>query len=236
MIVLEILLKIAAFLILFAVFYSLLTLFGTLIPRHRRFLQATESGIDIFLVSNGVHTDFVLPIKNELQDWWQIIDKKDYELGEKAKFMGFGWGDKGFYLDTPTWAELKFSTACKALFIPSPTLMHITAHENLPIKEKFFEKISINAQQYQYLCNYIVQSFYWDKAQQLSFVPSVGYTNNDNFYKAIGVYHLFNTCNFWVNKGLIKIGVRTPLWSPLDRGIFYQLKKQIGGGSRVNKG
>jgi hypothetical protein len=31
-------------------------------------------------------------------------------------YVSFGWGDKGFYLDTPSWAELQPSTAFVAAF------------------------------------------------------------------------------------------------------------------------
>lgn len=37
-----------------------------------------------------------------------------------------GWGDKGFYLETPTWAELKASVAFKAVTGLSTTAIHAT--------------------------------------------------------------------------------------------------------------
>lgn len=41
-------------------------------------------------------------------------------------YLSVGWGDKGFYLDTPTWAEPETFTAFKAVFLVSESAMHCT--------------------------------------------------------------------------------------------------------------
>lgn len=46
-------------------------------------------------------------------------------------YIAFGWGDKGFYLDTPTWADLKFSTAFKAAFWMGQSAMHTTYYREV---------------------------------------------------------------------------------------------------------
>ena len=43
-----------------------------------------------------------------------------------AEYLAFGWGDKGFYLDTPEWSDLKASTAFKAAFALGNSAMHTT--------------------------------------------------------------------------------------------------------------
>lgn len=205
--------------------YFLLTFLLSWIPKHRKFKNAPE-GVEIFIISNGVHTDFVLPTKYLAEAWWKLINIDNFEYSkDQLKYLGFGWGDRGFYLDTPTWAELKFKTAVNAILIPSPTLMHIKGFKTPPADYKYFEKITISDFQFSKLCHYIFNSFYQNENGEIIHLPDKGYTSNDNFYLAKGSYHAFNTCNFWVNKGLRKIGVRTPIWTPIDRGIFYQLGK-----------
>lgn len=225
MIVLTFLMGLVASIILFLLIYGLLILLGMLIPVNRKEIKKSPS-IEIFIQSNGVHTDFIVPIKTSVQDWWKIINAPDFDNHASAKYLAFGWGDEGFYVDTPTWAELKFSTAVKAAFLPSKTLMHVTAYSETPKTSKICERLNISYPQYEHLCQFIKHSFYWNAQKTVVFLPNEGYTPNDNFYKAVGVYHAFNTCNLWVNKGLKKIGVRSPIWSPLDKGIFYQLKKR----------
>ncbi|HOB24230.1 MAG TPA: DUF2459 domain-containing protein, partial [Kaistella sp.] len=59
----------------------------------------------------------MVPVKTPEIDWSQQIPFKT-TLSKRTdfKYLAIGWGDKGFYLDTPTWADLKFSTAFKAAF------------------------------------------------------------------------------------------------------------------------
>ncbi|MEM8910115.1 MAG: DUF2459 domain-containing protein, partial [Bacteroidota bacterium] len=94
-----ILLLLAIFVILLG--YGLLLLIGTLIPVNRRF-HPTRDGIDLYLSTNGLHTSFVLPAKNEFFDWSELIDKQFFQhpLSENTH-LSIGLGDKAFYLDVP---------------------------------------------------------------------------------------------------------------------------------------
>jgi len=109
--------------------------------------------------------------------------------------------------------------------IPSPTLMHVKAYDKFPDTLKQEQKLIISQEQFKILCDYIPKYFKRDKNQKVIFLPGKGYTPNDNFYEANGKYHMFNTCNYWVNRGLRIMGVRTPVWSPMDKSIFHQLEK-----------
>lgn len=215
---------ILGFLIFVLVYFSVAFILSW-IPKHRHF-KNSYGGIEVFIISNGVHTDFVLPTDQLPDEWKKQINFSDFAFPkDELKYMGFGWGDRGFYLDTPSWAELKFSTAFNALFIPSPTLMHIKAFDDIPVESKKVERITLSSAQFSVLCNHIWNTFSKENNNTITLLPNKGYSPNDNFYYARGSYHMFNTCNFWVNNGLRKAGVRTSIWTPVDRGVFYQLKK-----------
>lgn len=75
--------------------------------------------VAIFINSNGVHTDIVVPVSNDIKDWSkEILFNHTKAKDSLMKYIAFGWGDKGFYLDTPEWSDLKASTAAKAAFLP----------------------------------------------------------------------------------------------------------------------
>jgi hypothetical protein len=83
--------------------------------------------VPFFIRSNGVHTDLVMPVKSSFIDWSHQLPYSNTQAHDATyEYVGVGWGDKGFYLDTPTWAELKPSTAVRAGFWLSSTLMHAT--------------------------------------------------------------------------------------------------------------
>jgi len=216
------------FLVLFAslVGYTLFTFFGTIIPRNRHF-RPVQEGVTLYLSTNGMHTDFVLPTKNDLFDWTQVIDKQNFKSNlNPSTYLGIGWGDRAIYLDLAEWSEITFKMGFKTLMFPTPSILHITAYESIPSADNLIiKKTVVSNQQYLQLCQFIKKYFKLDKAQNIQLIEGVGYTENDNFYHANGKYHALYTCNTWINQGLKIIGVRTPLWTPLDKGIFYQFEK-----------
>ena len=71
--------------------------------------------ITVYLITNGIHTDLALPLKNDTFDWTTIINPGDsYAASSDWGYAAFGWGDRGFYVETPHWRDLKISTALNA--------------------------------------------------------------------------------------------------------------------------
>lgn len=204
--------------------YFLLGFIGSWIPVNVRY-RRTVKPIDIYITSNGVHTDFILPAVHHVHDWRNLIDDGIYATPfAQDTWIGVGWGDRGFYLDIEEWANLTPKVAMKAMLVPSPTLMHIESYKAIPTDKKRIEKISISEEQYVNLCDFIKNQFCYRDGQVVH-IPNVGYTSNDHFYHAIGKYHAFNTCNYWVNRALKRIGVRTSLFTHWDKGMFIQIKR-----------
>jgi len=211
------------FIIGFFVLYFLMVVFGTLIPVNTDFEQDPE-GIKIYVESNGVHTDIVVPIHHELINWENTVDPKDFDPPDEIfKYIAFGWGDKGFYLYTPNWDDLKASTAIKATLLPSPTAMHVTYKEEAPIAGERSRELLISSESYQSLINYILSSFKFEN-EKTQLIDCCRYGNvNDNFYEANGSYHLFRTCNNWTNGALKEARVKTSLWAPFSDCVFFYL-------------
>jgi len=92
--------------------------------------------ITIFIKSNGVHTDIVVPAQTEVYDWTeQLLYEHAEHVDSNYHWIGIGWGDKGFYLETPEWADLKASVAFKAAFGLSTTAMHTTYYKSIRVDE-----------------------------------------------------------------------------------------------------
>lgn len=217
-------LKTLGFIIGIIVLYAVL---GYLLPFIE--VSAKDDGeqkeIPIYIYTNGVHTDIVMPVKNELHDWSTKIPfanttskKTDYN------FVGIGWGDKGFYLDTPTWADLKFSTAVKAAFWMSESAMH-TSFYNTMTEASDCKKIMISKKQYEALVKFIDAKFDRDANGHYLLIPTKAvYSDNDAFYDAKGSYSFLNTCNTWANDALKAAGQKAAWWTPTDYGIFLHYK------------
>ncbi|RXM42801.1 TIGR02117 family protein [Flavobacterium sp. YO64] len=181
-----------------------------------------ENAIPIYILSNGVHTDIVVPIKNEIKDWRNEIQFNQTKSKDSImNFIAFGWGDKGFYLDTPEWSDLKASTALKAVFGVSSSAVHTTFYKQLQEGEDC-KRILISKENYQNLVTYISDSF--NNSTKPEWIAGHSYGKRDAFYEAKGSYSLFYTCNTWANCALKAANQKASLWTVYDKGIFCHYK------------
>ncbi|QNE38557.1 TIGR02117 family protein [Hymenobacter sp. NBH84] len=182
----------------------------------------TEGTIEAYILSNGVHTDIVLPVRTSQIDWSEFIPYTDTPASDTTmRYVGFGWGDKGFYLDTPTWADLKASTAFEAMFWLSSSAMHTTFYHE-PSEGPDCVRIYLKPADYARLIEFIKTSFRYDTQGRVQHIAGHSYGRYDAFYEAKRVYNLFYTCNTWANDGLKVANQKAALWTPFDSGIFYQ--------------
>lgn len=181
--------------------------------------------IAVYIYTNGVHTDLVMPIKNEQIDWSQkILFENTISKYTDYQYVGIGWGDKGFYLDTPTWAELKFSTAVNAAFWLGESAMHTTFYYKMKEAEDC-KKIMISKSQYADLIKFVDTKFDKNPSGKNILIPTNAvYSKSDAFYEAQGSYSFLNTCNTWTNDALKVAGQKAALWTATDSGIFQQYK------------
>jgi len=183
----------------------------------------TAEDVAIYIKTNGVHTDIVVPAKSDQMDWTkQILFSNTTSKGSNYQYLAMGWGDKGFYLQTPTWADLKFSVAFKAAFALSTTAIHATYY-NVLREDSTCKRIMISKDQYARLINYVTNSFQKDaNGHFINIKTNANYGNTDAFYEANGSYNLFRTCNTWANSGLKASGQKCCLWTIFDTGIFLK--------------
>ena len=196
------------------VIYFLMALFLSYLPDIPE-NENCEPDQTIYITSNGVHLDIVLPVENMEE---QFLSK--LEIPESARFVSFGWGDKNFYVKTPEWSDLTFPVAFKALFLKSESAMHVTRYQST---YEHWKKVNLCPHQLDSLNNFIANSFEKTETGRLRKMEFPGYTNNDSFYEAKGSFTLFKTCNVWTNNALKKIEVKTSVWSPFDFGVLYHL-------------
>ncbi len=186
-----------------------------------------DGGTDItaYILSNGVHTDIVVPVRTEQIDWSTLVSYRNTKgQDSSAAWVGFGWGDKGFYLETPTWGDLTPRVAFNAVSGLGTSAMHATFHHQLTEGEDC-KRITLSAGQYARLVIYLHQSFAYDAdGETMHIVTQANYGLTDAFYDGVGRYNLFHTCNTWTNDALKASGQKACWWTPFDTGIFRQYR------------
>lgn len=203
----------------FVVVYVLFAFVLSRIPVHSEDEDKDED-VAIYIKTNGVHTDIVVPIRTEYKDWSEKVQFAHIKSQDSTmQYIGFGWGDKGFYLNTPEWADLKFSTAFNAAFYLGTSAMHATFYKQVKESESCV-KINISKAEYEKLIAYIEDSFQHGADGNPILIDATTYGQNDSFYEANRKYHLFYTCNTWANNALKSAEQKAALWTPSDTGIF----------------
>ncbi|WP_294825051.1 TIGR02117 family protein [uncultured Flavobacterium sp.] len=183
-----------------------------------------SDAVTIFINSNGVHTDIVVPVKNEVKDWSrEILYVHTKSQDSIMKYVAFGWGDKGFYLDTPEWSDLKASTAAKAAFYLGTSAMHTRYYSDLEEDESCI-KLAISKNDYENLVRYIDESFQHGEDKKVLWIANHSYGQYDAFYEGTGKYSLFYTCNTWANNALKAANQKAALWTVYEGGIFCHYK------------
>ncbi|MGA9211244.1 TIGR02117 family protein [Kaistella sp.] len=204
--------------------YIVLALAIPFIPIQKK-ATTEKAEVPIYIYTNGVHTDIVLPIKNKQIDWSkEILFENTVSKSTDFNYVGIGWGDKGFYLDTPTWTELKISTALHAAFWLGNSAMHCTFYKTMKEGDDCI-KIMITQSQYSDLIQFVDAKFDKNANGQDILIPTNAvYGNADAFYEAKGSYSFLYTCNTWANDALKAAGQKAALWTPTDFGIFRHYK------------
>ena len=187
--------------------------------------KGADTTVAIYIKTNGVHTDIVVPVRNGHMDWSrQVLFANTVSKDTAFRYLAVGWGDKGFYLQTPEWKDLKASVALKAAFALSTSAMHATFYRQMNENEQC-KKIIIRQSQYDQLIKYIDESFQHNAdGSYQHIVTNANYGKTDAFYEAKGRYSLFYTCNTWANQALKSCCQRAALWTLTDKGIFDKYK------------
>jgi uncharacterized protein (TIGR02117 family) len=212
-------LKILIGFILMIAVYLFIAIITTLIPINSNY-QQQQTGTEIWISSNGVHTNIIEHVTAKTYSWNKFL-KPDM----KYNYIAFGWGDEDFYMNTPTWADIKPGIALKAAFWPTNTVIQIYYTENEPISSKNTIKLYLSEEQVEILNKYIYNTFKEDSIGMP--IEQIQEKRPDGFYKyysSKGKYSMFFTCNNWVSRGLKKAGIKNALWAPFDKSVLYHLK------------
>jgi uncharacterized protein (TIGR02117 family) len=194
----------------------LLLVLGTVVPRP--FFADDASGgardREILLLSNPIHTDIALPVDDGLRQAFSELQEGGIAVNHPAAaYLVFGWGGRSFYIQTPTWADLKPMPVLRSLTLDR-SVMHVDVTGGLPADLVGAKRLRISETGYQRLVAGIRASFLRDNGKVLM-VPGVTYYLTDSFFEANGGFNAFAGCNTWSAAMLREAGIRTGWWTPL---------------------
>ena len=162
--------------------------------------NSTTEGHEIYVVSHGWHTGFVVPAGDIQARLPQLKER----FGD-IPYLEFGWGDKHFYQAK----EITTGLALRAILWPTDTVIHAVAvpkNPNEHFQNSEVEKLCLSDGNFFSLTSFISNSFDKDKEGEILELINRVY-DDSQFYQSVGDYYLMNTCNKWTAKGLKSAGI-----------------------------
>ncbi|WP_255990529.1 TIGR02117 family protein [Chitinolyticbacter albus] len=185
---------------------------------------SSDATIDIYVQSNGVHTDLVLPVVTAQQDWRRFFPTQHMRQVEAAPaWLALGWGNREFYLNTPQWSDLTLRTAWGALSGQGGTLLHAEYLRVTP-RGPQARRWRLTPAQYAVLIAYVHDTVRQEGGHAMQ-IAGYHYNRRDAFYEAHGRYHLFRTCNGWTGAALRRVAAPVSAWTPFDWQVLWHLPR-----------
>ena len=201
--------------------YLAAALAGSLIPVNSGWSEPAQ-GTTIYLRSNGVHVDLLLPAVAEGLDWRAVFPATDFAAAPpRPTWFAFGAGERRVYLDTPTWADVTPRTLWSAL-TGGERLVHVEATLDRGAE---LRAIRLRPEEYRRLWSAIRAQLALDPRGRPRRIDHPGYGADDAFYEGVGKANAISTCNVWAVEQLRIAGIEAPLWSPFVEGLTWRYRK-----------
>lgn len=204
-------------------------LLGAVPSRNIGFAQASgDDAVAIRVSASLAHSELIVPVAAAGHDWRGTIGAGGFADGRApATHLSFSWGERDFFLATPTWADFDWRLALRALFASQASLMHVYRLD-LPPERWAPDGVTIylSPEQYRRLAAGIAAEL----GRPLVRVP--GYGGDDVFYEAVSRYGVWHNCNQWAADRLAGAGVRVGRWTPVAPSLMTPLVWQFAGDGR----
>lgn len=202
----------------------LLGIIGTVIPYP--FVSDQPSGAvlgnRILVVSNPIHTDIAIPMDPSTISTLAFLDGTGPPLRHpEARWLLIGWGARSFYLETPTFADIKPGPTFRALTIDS-SVMHVDVLGDVSQSDPAVMTVDLSDDAYRRLLASISSSFTRVDGHVVT-IEGFALGTSDKFYEAEGLFNALLGCNTWTAHVLRSAGLKTGLWNPLPVSLTASL-------------
>lgn len=198
---------------------------GIVVPRplwHGESVPAARAH-RILMLSNPIHTDIAIPVDNDLLMRFGFLRAAGLDLDNpNLRYLIFGWGGRSFYVETPTWADLKVGPVLKS-FTLDRSVIHAELAGEIPEDAPAVTVLSIDDGGLERLKQFILGSLVEADSGPVS-LPGSSYGANDAFFEAKGYFNAFMGCNTWTAAALRQAGLTSGLWTALP----WMLRLSLG--------
>lgn len=187
----------------------------------------TDCRFRIYVSGGAMHTNLFVPVETPVFDWRPHLDLNQVGKSPAAdyRYLQFGWGDRIFYTETPSWDQMNYGSALRALFAPGNTsALMLKGHATVPrYPQETLKGVCLQEADYLALMQFLQGAFETDDRGK-PIRLGAGQDGDSSFYAAHGYYSVLRTCNSWTAEALRAANVNTPVWGGLAPAVMYHLK------------
>ncbi len=197
---------------------ALLFVSGTVVPRPLTSPAEASVGGEsqILLLANPIHTDIALPVDDEVRAAFADLVLSGLPVDMPgAEYLIIGWGGRSFYIETPTWGDIRPLPVLKALTIDR-SVLHVSVAGPIDPAHPTVRPLVVTQEGRKRMIAAIRESFVRDGGLPVA-IPGAAYGADDVFFEAAGAFNAFVGCNTWTAAVLRAGGVRTGWWTPLPQ-------------------
>ena len=131
-----------------------------------------EPTVEIMVGHNGIHTEIAMPLVSLEKDWRGTFPASDIEASARPyTHVSVSWGERKFFLETPTWADVNPLTVIGAMF-GGEGVLHV-AHYVRPAPSEDYRILHLRPEEYRERWNLpadypMVAPNYSEKRRQLA--------------------------------------------------------------------
>jgi uncharacterized protein (TIGR02117 family) len=200
-----------------------LVVLGTLLPRPL-FADRSEGPAEhrILVISNPIHTDIAVPLDDDVRARFAPLVQAGIQADHPgARYLVFGWGSRAFYIETPTWSELKPGPLFSALTLDR-SVMHVSVAGALEDAGIPLRSFALGGAEFERLLDFIETSFASGQQGPIA-IADASYGEFDVFFEANGRFTALLGCNTWTAAALREAGLKTGWWNPLPQTLGLSL-------------
>ena len=197
---------------------------GTVVPRPLSALLPAADATDtsdpgnmrtVLVLSSEIHTDLALPVTPDLAAHFGFMAADGLDPAPPGvQYLIAGWGGRSFYIETPTWADLRPGPVFSALTLDR-SVMHVALAGYIDQSHPTVRTIELDETSFQRLLQAVLASFTRTADGAPVLVAGAGYGEYDRFYEAEGRFNAIAGCNVWTARMLRQAGLTTGWWTPL---------------------
>ena len=202
-------------------------LLGAVIPRPL-FDDPSDDSISarrrVLVLANPIHTDIAFPAAEDVLARFGFLAGAGLPITDPAvKWIIVGWGGREFYLETPTWADLKPMPVLRGVTIDR-SVMHVSVGGAIDETNPSVLALDVSPQHFERMMEAALAGFSKSADGAPRLIEGRSYGPYDRFYEAEGIFSALRGCNTWTGAVLREGGLRTGLWNPLPQSLLWSVK------------